>query len=153
LKTRFFCTFNACIKNMGRAYTYRCNRCGFEAQFNEGHGFLIHPQSLDSYLQKSEILFHHKTHNLLKQLAKQNNQLFIDAGFKTYKCPHCKLLYDKVSITVTDNGKALHKSEFRCNRCRARLKLTNIHRLKSAVCPACKNPTFHIDQRKMILWD
>jgi len=149
----FFCTFIPCSISMGKAYTYRCDRCGFEDQFNEGHGFLIHPQSLHSYLQKREVLFHHKTHNLLKHLAKQNSPLFIDAGFKTYKCPHCRLLYDKVSVTVTDNKKVLHKSEFRCSNCRARLKLTNIHRLKMAVCPACGKNTFRFDPRKMVLWD
>ena len=150
---KLFYKFRACRKTMGKAYTYRCNRCGFEAQFNEGHGFLIHPQPLDSYLKNGEILFHHKTHSLLKQLAKQNSNLFIDTGFKIYKCPRCRLLYDKVSVTVTDNGKVVHKSEFRCSSCRARLKLTNIHRLKKAVCPVCGKNTFRIDPIKLVLWD
>ena len=138
---------------MGRAYTYRCDHCGFENQFNEGHGFLIHPQPLNEYLKSGEILFHHKTHQVLKKLARHKSNLIIDAGFKIFKCPHCNLLYDKVAVTVYENGKVLHKSEFRCSQCKARLKLTNIHRLKKAVCPVCKKPAFQLDQRKLALWD
>ena len=138
---------------MGRAYTYRCDHCGFEYQFNEGHGFFIHPRPLDAYLESGKVFFHHKTQQVLKKLARQESDLFIDAGFKIFKCPHCGLIYDKVTVTVYKEGKVLHKSEFRCSRCRARLKLTNIHRLKNAVCPACKKPTFHLDKRKRVLWD
>jgi DNA-directed RNA polymerase subunit RPC12/RpoP len=137
---------------MGRAYTYRCDHCGFEYSFNEGHGFLIHPQPLDEYLKSGEILFHHKTHQVLKKLARLKSNLFIDAGFKIYKCPHCQEIYDKVSVTVYDDGKIVHKSEFRCSHCKARLKLTNIHRLKRAICPVCKKPVFRLDQRKLKLW-
>jgi DNA-directed RNA polymerase subunit RPC12/RpoP len=114
---------------------------------------LIHPQSLDSYLKSGEILFHHKTHKVLSKLGKDKKGLFLDAGFKIYKCPRCGLLYDKVDVTVFDDGKPVHKSEFRCCRCRSRLKLTNIHRLKKAVCPACGKNTFRFDPRKMVLWD
>ncbi|RIH66431.1 hypothetical protein D1164_05895 [Mariniphaga sediminis] len=138
---------------MGRAYTYRCDRCGFEDRFNEGHGFLIHPQPLDSYLKSREKLFHYQTHRVLKELAREHRNLFVDAGFKIYKCSHCGVLYDKVDVTVYNDGKVLHRSEFRCTHCRSRLKLTNIHRLKKAVCPVCKKNTFRIDQRKMVLWD
>ncbi|SHF52609.1 hypothetical protein SAMN05444274_10664 [Mariniphaga anaerophila] len=138
---------------MGHAYTYRCDHCSFEARFNEGHGFLIRPQSLDSYLNAGEKLFHYKTHRALKKLAQEQKELFVDAAFRIYKCPHCNLLFDKVDVTVFDNGTPVHKSEFRCSSCRSRLKRTNIHRLKYAVCPACKKKTFHIDPRKMILWD
>jgi hypothetical protein len=138
---------------MGRAYTYRCDKCGYEDHFNEGHGFLIHPMALDSFLKIRKQLFHHKTNTLIKRLAKDHKDLFIDAGFKIFKCPDCNLLYDKIEVTLTDGGKLLHKSEFRCTKCRARLKLTNIHRLKKAVCPSCNNYSFKSDQRKMVLWD
>lgn len=138
---------------MGKAYTYRCKRCGFEARFNEGYGFHVHPQSLNSYLNSGEILFHHKTQKVLRKLGKKRKNLLIDAGFKIFKCPTCNLLFDKVDVTVVDNGNLLHKSEFRCSNCRSRLKLINIHRLKTAVCPACGKNTFRFDPRKMVLWD
>src|SRR5690554_1685064 len=106
---------------MGKAYTYRCDKCSFEARFNEGHGFLIHPQPLDSYLKSGEILFHHKTHKALLKFGGKGKGFFLDAGFKIYKCPQCGLLYDKVDVTVYYDGKPVHKSEFRCSRCRSRL--------------------------------
>ncbi len=137
---------------MGQAYTYRCGRCGYEVRFNEGRGYLVHRQPLDTYLDNRKIIFHHNTHRVLNKLAKAEGSLTVDAGFKIYKCPHCRLLYDKVEVKVLCNGKILHKSEFRCLQCRARLKLTNIHRLKGAVCPSCKSDSFCIDKRQMVLW-
>jgi uncharacterized paraquat-inducible protein A len=47
----------------------------------------------------------------------------------------------------------MHKSEFRCPACRSRLKLTNIHRLKKAICPKCHKRTFHREHSTHILWD
>jgi len=138
---------------MGRAYTYRCDKCGYEDHFNEGHGFLIHPMTFDSFLKIRTKLFHHKTNSVIYKLAQEHKDLFIDAGFKIYKCPVCNLLYDKIDVTLLSEGKVLHKSEFRCTQCRARLKLTNIHRLKKAVCPSCKSYSFKLDKKGMVLWD
>ena len=138
---------------MGHAYKYRCERCGFEQNFNQGHGFLIHSQTLDEYLQQSTKLFHYKTHNVLKKLAAQNSNLFLKAGFQIYKCPKCKVLQDKTEVVVYNDEMVVHKSEFRCSDCRARLKLTNIHRLKKAICPKCHKRTFKMDHLNIVLWD
>ena len=138
---------------MGHAYKYRCERCGFEQNFNQGHGFLIHSQTLDDYFQQSTKLFHYKTHNVLKKLAAQNNNLYLKAGFQIYKCPKCKVLQDKTEVVVFNDEKVIHKSEFRCNECRTRLKLTNIHRLKKAICPKCHERTFKMDYLNSVLWD
>jgi len=148
-----FCVILEKLIKMGRAYTYRCDHCAYEEQFNEGHGFLIHPRSLDSYIQSGQKLFHYKIEHVIKQLSEKRSNLFINAGFKIYRCPKCNLLYSKVDAVLHENGKIYHKSEFRCNSCGGRLKLTNIHRLKKAVCSKCKKFSFSLDQRKMVLWD
>ncbi len=137
---------------MGHAYLYRCEHCGFEQSFNEGHGFLIHSQPVKAYLSQKKKLFHYKTHNLLKQLASKNNNLYLKAGFQVYKCPKCKVLHDKIEVVVFDNEKIIHKSSFRCNKCKTRLKLTNIHRLKNAICPSCHHKTFRRDTSAQQLW-
>lgn len=138
---------------MGHSYKYRCGHCGYEEKFNQGHGFLIHSQPLNEYLKTPLKLFHYKTHNLLVTLAKQQPALYLRTGFQVYKCPRCKVLYDKVEVTVFDDKGIVHKSEFRCNHCRSRLKLTNIHRLKKAICPKCHKRTFQIDHANSLLWD
>ena len=138
---------------MGHAYKYRCSRCGFEQDFNQGHGFLVHSQSLDEYLNQGIKLFHYKTHDALIKLASQNNNLYLKAGFQIYKCPKCKILEDKTEVTVFKDEKVVHKSEFRCNECRTRLKLTNIHRLKKAICPVCRKRTFQMNHSNIVLWD
>jgi len=138
---------------MGHAYTYRCRNCGFEDKFNQGHGFLIHSQPLENYLKLNKKLFHYKTHRLLKRLSKQDNDLFVKAGFQVYKCPKCKILYDKIEVTVFNHSELVHKSEFRCSKCRSRLKLTNIHRLKNATCPVCHKNTFRKVSTHFQLWN
>jgi len=130
---------------MGHAYSYRCDHCGFAESFNQGHGFLVHSQSVSDYLKQRTRIFHYKTHNLLLKMAQTSDKLHLKAGFQVYKCPHCKTLYDKIEVTVFENEEIVHKSEFRCKDCKARLKLTNIHRLKRAICPRCRHRTFHRD--------
>lgn len=138
---------------MGHAYPYRCEHCGFEELFNQGHGFLIHSQPVKEYLKQPAKLFHYKTHNLLQQLAKSKNDLYLKVGFQVYKCPKCRVLYDKVEVVVYNGDKVIHKSSFRCNKCNLRLKLTNIHRLKNAICPKCHKKTFQINHTNHQLWD
>ncbi|MDX8337975.1 LIM domain-containing protein [Draconibacterium sp. IB214405] len=138
---------------MGHAYLYRCDHCGFTESFNQGHGFLVHSQEVSDYLGQRTRIFHYKTHNLLKALVQTSNNPHLKAGFQIYKCPKCKTLFDKIEVTVYENEKVIHKSEFRCKDCRSRLKLTNIHRLKKAICPRCKKRTFHRDTVQHQLWD
>ncbi len=138
---------------MGHSYKYRCEHCGYEESFNRGHGYLIHSQALDDYLKYPIKLFHYKTHDLLKALSEKHKNLYLKAGFQVYKCPKCKLLHDKTEVTVFNDERVVHKSEFRCNTCRSRLKLTNIHRLKKAICPKCHKRTFQINHTHNELWD
>ncbi|HKL32673.1 MAG TPA: hypothetical protein VJ919_09070 [Tangfeifania sp.] len=138
---------------MGHTYTYRCGLCGYEDQFNQGHGFLIRSQPLTDYLRLRVKIFHYKTHNVLKQLARQNDDLFVKAGFQVYKCPRCKILYNKTEVTVFNEKMVIHKSEFRCSKCKSRLKLTNIHRLKNATCPVCHKNSFRKVSTHLQLWD
>lgn len=138
---------------MGHAYTYRCDHCGFLENFNQGHGFLVHSQAVQEYLKQRNRIFHYKTHKLIRELAKENDDLYLKAGFQIYKCPKCRTLYDKVEVTVFNNDKVVHKSRFRCKECRSRLRLTNIHRLKKAICPKCHQRTFQRDYSQHVLWD
>lgn len=138
---------------MGHAYLYHCDYCDFEENFNQGHGFLVHSQSLGEYLKQGKQIFHYKTHNKLRNLASTNDDLYIKAGFQIYKCPRCKTLHDKVEVSLLSEEKLVHKSDFRCKECKARLRLTNIHRLKKAICPKCHRKTFHRNKLPHELWD
>ncbi|VAW22738.1 hypothetical protein MNBD_BACTEROID01-107 [hydrothermal vent metagenome] len=137
---------------MGYAYVYKCQKCGYEEHFNQGYGFLVHPQSVDDYFALKKKLFHYKTHNKIVSLSKSHNNLHIKAAFQVYMCYKCKLLYNKVVIKVYDEEKTYHKSSFRCTACNRRLKLTNIHRLNRAACPKCKKKTFRRDPSHHSLW-
>jgi len=138
---------------MGHSYAYRCEFCGFQEDFNQGHGFLVHSQSVKEYLKQRNRIFHYKIHDLLRKLSNKHDELFLKAGFQIYKCPKCRTLYDKIEVTVYNDHKVLHKSEFRCKDCKTRLRLTNIHRLKRAICPKCHRRTFKRDYSQHELWD
>jgi predicted RNA-binding Zn-ribbon protein involved in translation (DUF1610 family) len=138
---------------MGDAYAYKCQKCGYEEDFNQGHGFLVHPQSVIEYLGLKKKLFHYKTHNKIVSLARANGNMKIKATFQIYMCPQCNLLYDKAEVKVYNDEKLFHKSRFRCSACNRKLKLTNIHRLSRATCPVCKQKTFKRDYAHQDLWD
>lgn len=138
---------------MGYAYAYKCRKCGYEENFKQGYGFQVHSQTAEDYLKQNKKLFHYKTHRKIVELAQNSRNLQIKATFQIYMCPACRLLFDKAEIKVYDDGKPLHKSRFRCSVCGARLKLTNIHRLKIATCPVCKKKTFKRDASLHGLWD
>ena len=114
---------------------------------------MVHSQPVDEYLNQQTQLFHYKTHNIIKQLADEFPGLYLKAGFQVYKCPKCKVLHDKIEVVVFNDEKEGHKSEFRCRECRSRLKLTNIHRLKKAICPRCHKKTFRINHSTRLLWN
>jgi predicted RNA-binding Zn-ribbon protein involved in translation (DUF1610 family) len=138
---------------MGDAYAYKCQKCGYEEHFNQGHGFLVHPQSVSDYLGLKKQLFHYKTHAKIVRLAEIHENLQIKATFQVYMCPTCRLLFDKAEVKIYDGKKVYHKSRFRCSDCEGKLKLTNIHRLSKAACPVCKKKTFKRDHSYHNLWD
>jgi len=137
---------------MGDAYAYKCRNCGYEEFFNQGHGHLVHPQSVKDYLTLKKKLFHYKTHGKILALSQVHPNLQIKATFQIYMCPDCRLLYDKAEVKVYDDEKTYHKSQFRCTHCNRRLKLTNIHRLKEAACPVCHSLEFGRDKQLHQLW-
>jgi Zn finger protein HypA/HybF involved in hydrogenase expression len=138
---------------MGDTYTYKCQKCGYEQDFNQGHGFLVHPQPVSDYLNLKTQLFHYKTHQKIVALAKVHSNLQIKATFQVYMCPKCHLLFDKAEVRIFEGKKLFHKSRFRCSNCDGPIKLTNIHRLSKATCPACNKKTFTLDHTRHNLWD
>jgi peptide subunit release factor 1 (eRF1) len=137
---------------MGDVYTYKCRTCGYTEDFNQGHGYLVHPQSVHDYLALKKKLFHYKTHNKIVALSKMHNNLQMKATFQVYLCHTCQILYNKAEVIVYEEDKIYHRSRFRCSACNSRLKLTNIHRLKQARCPVCKSLTFKRDSSPHHLW-
>ena len=91
---------------MGHTYAYRCEHCGYEEYFNEGHGYLVHSQPVKTYLSQRINYSITKRTALLKQLAKQDENIQIKAGFQVYICPKCKVLYDKIEVTVFNDSKS-----------------------------------------------
>lgn len=127
---------------VGHAYSYRCSNCAYEAYYKQGHGYLVKPQTYLEYVASNQKLFHYEIRHKIAFLAEIHPDLVIDATFQVYKCPKCNLLHNKVQVTLSDGDSLLHTNRFKCSQCRSRLKLTNIHRLKRATCPACGKATF-----------
>ncbi len=127
---------------VGRAYTYKCSRCSYEERLKQGHGYLVKPQSFEEYRENPRKLFHYEIHNKILKLSRDHPAMEINATFQVYRCRKCNLLHNKIQVTIYDGEALLHINRFKCTLCRTRLKLTNIHRLKTATCPACGKPKF-----------
>lgn len=137
---------------VGHAYSYKCSHCAFEEYYKQGHGYLVKPQTYQEYLMANQKLFHYEIRNKINAFAKSHEDLVIDATFQVYKCPKCNLLHNKVQVTLSEGDRLLHTNRFKCIRCRSRLKLTNIHRLKRATCPACGKASFRRQNLSDLLW-
>ncbi len=127
---------------VGHAYMYKCSNCLYEERLKQGHGYLVRPQSFEEYRENSQKLFHYEIHDKILRLSHDHPAMEINAIFQVYRCPKCNLLHNKVEVTISEGERLLHINRFKCSRCRSRLKLTNIHRLKKATCPACGKPSF-----------
>jgi DNA-directed RNA polymerase subunit RPC12/RpoP len=136
----------------GYSCSYLCSHCQFEEIFMQGPGFQIKPQSFEEYVSGNNKLFHYKIHEKIVALAKVNPAILIGASFQVYKCPHCKILYNKTQVNIFSGEQLLHNNVFKCTHCKRRLKLTNINRLKTATCPGCLKSTFHRQKVKDLLW-
>jgi len=128
---------------VGHAYSYKCTSCNFEEYYKQGNGYLVKPQSFSEYKSTNQKLFHYEIHNKILRLSRDHPELVIDATFQVYKCHKCNLLHNKVQVSLSEGDHSLHVNRFKCIKCRGRLRLTNIHRLKKATCPVCGKTTFH----------
>ncbi len=118
----------------------------------QGPGYQVKPQTFEEYVSGNNKLFHYKIHEKIVSLATVNPGILIGASFQVYKCPQCKILYNKTQVHIFKGEQLLHNNEFKCTHCKRRLKLTNINRLKTATCPGCLKNTFHRQKMKDLLW-
>jgi DNA-directed RNA polymerase subunit RPC12/RpoP len=137
----------------GHEFSYKCKYCEYEEYYKQGHGYLVRPQSFQEYKSTNQKLFHYEIHNKIVRLSKEYPGLAINATFQVYKCPKCNLLHNKVQVSLTEGEKSLHLNRFKCTKCRSRLRLTNIHRLKKATCPVCGKPGYRRQNLHDRLWE
>ncbi len=131
---------------------YECSSCHYGEQFVQGPGFLVRPQSFPEYIAGNHRLFHYKIHEKIINLANRYQALLISATYQVYKCPTCGILFNKSKVNMVSDDMVLHVNEFKCTRCRRRLKPTNINRLRRAVCPVCLKPSFLRQKENDLLW-
>lgn len=136
----------------GYMCSYLCSSCHFEEEFMQGPGFQVRPQTFDEYMAGNNKLFHYKIHDKIVALSAEYPGMLISASFQVYKCPHCKILHNKIQVNIYSGEQILHRNLFKCSRCRRRLKLTNINRLRMATCPACSRNSFKRQKIRDHLW-
>jgi DNA-directed RNA polymerase subunit RPC12/RpoP len=137
---------------MGYSYIFNCRKCKYSQQLYEGWRFMEHDQTVQSVLDSKQINLHYKTRNKITALAKQGQQLQIKTEYKIYRCHKCLQISDKLVVQVLADGQILHETQFKCANCNSKLKHTNIHRLKFAICPKCKSKRFE-KTKALVLWN
>lgn len=136
----------------GYVCSYLCSGCLYEEEFIQGPGFQVKPQSYAEYISGNNKLFHYKIHNKIVSIAAVYPGLLISASFQVYRCPGCRTLHNKTQVHIYSEDRVLHRNVFKCSQCGRRLKLTNINRLKTAICPCCLRNTFRRQKIRDHLW-
>ena len=137
---------------MGFSYLFNCRKCKYSQQLYEGWLFMEHDQTPDSILHSSQIKLHYKTQRKISELNQQYNHLRLKTEYKIYRCRQCLQISDKLFVQVFHDDELLHETQFKCANCNIKLKHTNIHRLKFAICPKCKSKQFE-KVKELVLWD
>jgi len=137
---------------MGKSYSFLCSKCGYRLRLYEGYAFMVHDQTVEKFLESPSVKLHYKTIQKIKQLSRQKKGLHLQIEYRIYRCRICHRISDRLFVQVTDDGKVLHETKFKCPECMVRLKRTNIHRLKYAVCPKCNSAEFR-KEKDLVLWN
>ncbi len=137
---------------MGHSYRFLCRQCGFVLPLYEGYAFMVHNLRADEFLAGASVAsLHYKTLGKMNELLADYPDLWLHVEYQVYRCRLCQKVSDRLFVQLTDGEKVLHQTRFKCSSCRVRLKHTNIHRLKHAVCPRCGSAEFK-KEKELVLW-
>lgn len=137
---------------MGYSYIFNCRKCKHSQQLYEGWRFMERDQTAGSVLASTQINLHYKTRKKNNELIKTGEPLQIKTEYKIYRCHKCLQISDKLFVQVLSGTEVLHETRFKCAGCNIRLKHTNIHSLKFAICPRCKSKQFE-KTKELVLWN
>jgi len=137
---------------MGYSYSFSCSKCGYNQQLYEGYAFMVHDMTVENYLKSSGINLHYRTRQVIERFAKKKKGLHLRIEYQVHRCRLCNKISDRLFVQLTDEGQVLHETKFKCPICNVRLKHTNIHRLKYAICPRCNSRRFK-KEKELVLWN
>ena len=137
---------------MGHSYQFMCKDCKTTQHLYEGWGFMVHDQSVNTYLSNKKFKLHYKTHQKVVSLNASHPNLQLRMEYQIYRCKSCLQVSDRLFVQVKLGEKILHQTRFQCPSCKTKLKHTNIHSLKYATCPRCKSYKFK-KSKELVLWN
>jgi len=103
---------------MGTGINIHCLHCGYEEDYMEGKGFVLHEYSLDDFLEQEPFPVHRMTHRKIEQLAQRYDHLRIDGEYRILLCSHCHIPFSRLHVTIFDTRQIYHQTRFRCTRCK-----------------------------------
>ena len=132
---------------MGKAYSYKCDKCSHVETMFTGIGFR-YPSMLEEL--KAEIL-EGKHGTKAEEALKKYPEANVDFEEKFYRCPNCGKVECKKHIMIsTDEGNRI-QVKYKCSRCNETM-LMMVRIPESMKCPKCSG-TLHIDLKDIVLWD
>ena len=137
---------------MGTGFNVHCLHCGYEEDFMEGKGMVVHEYSLKRYLEEEPFHVHRMTHRKIEQLARRYGHLRIDAEYRLLLCPHCHIPFSRLHITVFDRERIYHQTRFRCTHCERPLKEIATGNIENYRCPECLEKSLVVGL-DVINWD
>ena len=136
---------------MGIGVAIHCSNCGYSDNFMLGVGMLWRSfDDVSCYLNNRDrqkildILENHKANC-------PEDEIYPDYENKLFRCDNCNCLLDAFYVKIMYDGKKLFETEFKCPKCKNKLKTINHERVVKYPCPECGKTTLEIKDR--ILWD
>lgn len=136
------------LKPMGKAYSYKCDKCSHVETMFTGIGFR-YPSMLEEL--KAEIL-EGKYGTTAEKALKENPEASVKFEDRIYRCPNCGKVENKKHIVISFPDEKKVRVRYRCERGCPDFLVLMARIPESMKCPKCSG-TLHIDLKDIVLWD
>jgi len=138
---------------MGRLYSTKCKKCGYEHDFYLGIGMMF-PSHMDKIIERIRNgEYGEQATNELKDIEKMSKEEQFNFWWRNlenyiYSCPRCMSVYTKPYFHLKN-----FEPTYRCENChKANLRINIIKKPVFHRCPECKQIGF-FNRKEAGLWD
>ncbi len=129
---------------MGKGYTYKCPKCGFEDQYITGLGFMTGTEATTERKNILAGIYGPKAQNAL--VAHPEAAVSVERAL--YQCGACGKLESRLAVKVSVPVRVSIHQRCDCGKTMRRISIDT-----EMFCPACREPLKETDIVGAMLWD
>jgi len=130
---------------MGTAYEIRCGKCGYKDLFRLGVGMMYF--SLQNVLDNLHYTKRDEIRKLLDTYSIENEYY----AHELFVCPKCNRLFERFFVQFNYDQNKTFKTEYRCTKCKSKLKRISIDQLNDYPCHICGSK--NLKYCEILMWD